>query len=593
MSKLQKRSEISEDLKWNLQALYRSEEEYNKDIQNLENLAELFKKDYEGKLNDENNILEAIKIYEKIQILIDHTNNYSSLDVSVDMTDNFKNLRQSKYAMLISKVLSDISFFQSELSLVDTATLEKCKTMDSRYEMFFDDLIKEKPHILDKNVEQALSNLNVVLEAPEMSYENTKQMDISFDSFELDGKTYEMSFVKFENEYQYNPNTDVRRTAYSKFAEKLDMYKHTIATAYNTQIQKEKILANMRGFDSVFDYLLFSQKVTRDMYDRQIDTIMSKLAPVMRKYAKLIQKNNNLDKLTFADLKLPLYPNYAPKITIDEAKDYVYNALKVLGDEYLDIAMKYQDERWVDFAQNIGKSTGGFCASPYQKQPYILLSWTGLLSEVFTLVHEIGHAVHFALSQKQNSILVNEPSLYLVEGPSTCNEMLLTNYLISNSKDENFKKWAMSCMIENTYYHNFVTHLLEADYQRKVYNLVDSGETVNAYILSDLMKETYTNFWGEDIDLTGSEYTWMRQPHYYCGLYSYTYSAGLVIATVVSQNILNNKENSAKNWIEFLKAGGTKSPVDLCKIANVDITNDKALNYTIDFISKTVDEIAK
>ena len=592
MEKIKKRSEVEEKLKWNIKALYNTENDYENDLEKLVNLSKEFKAKYENRLKDEDTILEAIKVYEEIEILIDHTENYVSLTLSVDMTDDTSNRRSGKFDMIYSQVLGDLSFFESELSLVDTSLLEKCKDTNPYYRVFFENLILQKPHILSKEVEESLSKLNLVLEAPLTGYDNTKLVDMSFDGFELDGKTYEMSFVKFENEYQLEPDTKVRRKAYENFANTLDKYKHTVATYYNTQVQKEKILSKMRGYDSVFDYLLFDQKVTRDMYDRQIDLIMKQLSPVMRKYANLIKKEHNLDRLTFADLKLPLYSDYAPAITIDEAKKYVLGALKKLGDEYLSIAEKYDEERWVDFAQNIGKSTGGFCASPYKKQPFILLSWSGLLSEVFTLVHEIGHGVHFKLAQNQNSTFSQEPSLYLVEAPSTLNEMLLTGYLIEESKDEKFKKWALSCMIENTYYHNFVTHLLEADYQRKVYKLVDSGESVNAYILCDLMEETYRNFFGEDIDLTGAKYTWMRQPHYYDGLYSYTYSAGLVVSTVVSQNILSGKYEYAQKWIEFLKSGGEKNPVELCKVAGVDITTDSALLETIEFISKTVDEIA-
>ena len=592
MEKIKKRSEIEEKLKWNINALYNTEKDYEDDLNKLVNLSKDFKKKYENNLKDEKTILEAMKVFEDIQILIDYTINYVSLTQSVDMTDDESNRRSGKFDMIISEVFGDLSFFESELSTLDVSLLEKCRDGNPYFKSYFEDLILEKPHILSKEVEETLSKLNLVLEAPLTGYDNTKLVDMSFEDFEIDGKNYEMSFVKFENEYQLEPNTKVRRKAYENFAQTLDKYKHTVATYYNTQVQKEKILSKMRGYDSIFDYLLFKQKVTREMYDRQIDLIMKHLAPVMRKYAQLIKKEHNLDKVTFADLKLPLYSDYAPTITIDEAKKYVLGTLAKLGDEYLSIAEKYDEERWVDFAQNIGKSTGGFCASPYKKQPFILLSWSGLLSEVFTLVHEIGHGVHFRLSQQQNSTFSQEPSLYLVEAPSTLNEMLLTGYLIEESKDEKFKKWALSCMIENTYYHNFVTHLLEADYQRKVYKLVDSGESVNAYILCDLMEETYRDFFGEDIDLTGAKYTWMRQPHYYDGLYSYTYSAGLVVSTVVSQNILSGKQEYAKNWIEFLKSGGEKNPVELCKVAGVDITTDSALMETIGFISKTVDEIA-
>lgn len=592
MEKIKKRSEVEEKLKWNIKALYNTEKDYEDDLNKLVNLSKDFKKKYENNLKDEKTILEAMEVFEEIQILVDHTINYVSLTQSVDMTDDESNRRSGKFDMIISEVFGDLSFFESELSTLDVSLLEKCRDGNPYFKSYFEDLILEKPHILSKEVEETLSKLNLVLEAPLTGYDNTKLVDMSFEDFEIDGKNYEMSFVKFENEYQLEPNTKVRRKAYENFAQTLDKYKHTVATYYNTQVQKEKILSKMRGYDSIFDYLLFKQKVTREMYDRQIDLIMKHLSPVMRKYAQLIKKEHKLDKLTFADLKLPLYSDYAPTITIDEAKKYVLGALAKLGDEYLSIAEKYDEERWVDFAQNIGKSTGGFCASPYKKQPFILLSWSGLLSEVFTLVHEIGHGVHFRLSQQQNSTFSQEPSLYLVEAPSTLNEMLLTGYLIEESKDEKFKKWALSCMIENTYYHNFVTHLLEADYQRKVYKLVDSGESVNAYILCDLMEETYRDFFGQDIDLTGAKYTWMRQPHYYDGLYSYTYSAGLVVSTVVSQNILRGKQEYAKNWIEFLKSGGEKNPVELCKVAGVDITTDSALLETIGFISKTVDEIA-
>jgi len=592
MEKIKKRSEIEEKLKWNINALYNTEKDYEDDLNKLVNLSKDFKKKYENNLKDEKTILQAMDVFEEIQILIDYTINYVSLTQSVDMTDDESNRRSGKFDMIISEVFGDLSFFESELSTLDVSLLEKCRDGNPYFKSYFEDLILEKPHILSKEVEETLSKLNLVLEAPLTGYDNTKLVDMSFEDFEIDGKNYEMSFVKFENEYQLEPNTKVRRKAYENFAQTLDKCKHTVATYYNTQVQKEKIISKMRGYDSIFDYLLFKQKVTREMYDRQIDLIMKHLAPVMRKYAQLIKKEHNLDKVTFADLKLPLYSDYAPTITIDEAKKYVLGALAKLGDEYLSIAEKYDEERWVDFAQNIGKSTGGFCASPYKKQPFILLSWSGLLSEVFTLVHEIGHGVHFRLSQQQNSTFSQEPSLYLVEAPSTLNEMLLTGYLIEESKDEKFKKWALSCMIENTYYHNFVTHLLEADYQRKVYKLVDSGESVNAYILCDLMEETYRDFFGEDIDLTGAKYTWMRQPHYYDGLYSYTYSAGLVVSTVVSQNILSGKQEYAKNWIEFLKSGGEKNPVELCKVAGVDITTDSALMETIGFISKTVDEIA-
>ena len=204
-------------------------------------------------IKDEKTILEAMKVFEEIQILIDYTINYVSLTQSVDMTDDESNRRSGKFDMIISEVFGDLSFFESELSTLDVSLLEKCRDGNPYFKSYFEDLILEKPHILSKEVEETLSKLNLVLEAPLTGYDNTKLVDMSFEDFEIDGKNYEMSFVKFENEYQLEPNTKVRRKAYENFAQTLDKYKHTVATYYNIQVQKEKIISKMRGYDNIFE----------------------------------------------------------------------------------------------------------------------------------------------------------------------------------------------------------------------------------------------------------------------------------------------------------------------------------------------------
>ena len=316
------------------------------------------------------------------------------------------------------------------------------------------------------------------------------------------------------------------------------------------------------------------------------------MAPHMRRYAKLLQKVHNIEKMTFADLKISLDPQYDPEVIIEESKEYVKGALSVLGKEYMDLIMKSYDERWVDYAQNIGKSTGGFCSNPYGKNAYILLSWTGMLSEIFTLVHELGHAGHFILAQQNNNILEEECSLYFIEAPSTANEMLLSNYLLQKNDDARFKRWVLSSMISNTYFHNFVTHLLEAAYQREVYLAVDKGELMGASDYSNIKREILEKFWGDAVEINeGAELTWMRQPHYYMGLYPYTYSAGLTISTQISQRILKEGENAVNDWLKVLKSGGTKTAQELAQMAGVDISTDKPLLDTIDFIGNIITQL--
>ena len=203
-------------------------------------------------------------------------------------------------------------------------------------------------------------------------------------------------------------------------------------------------------------------------------------------------------------------------------------------------------------------------------------------------------AGHFYLAQKENNIFDTDPSMYFVEAPSTMNEMLMANHLMKNTDNKRMKRWVLSSMISRTYYHNFVTHLLEAHYQREVYKMVDKGQGLHADKLNELKRNTLEEFWGDTVDINeGAELTWMRQPHYYMGLYPYTYSAGLTIATQVSKRLISGDEGALEDWKRVLKAGGTKAPVELAKMAGVDITTDQPLLDTINHIGEIIEEIIK
>ena len=528
---------------------------------------------------------------EELAIRLDHIMNYAFLDFSVDMSDSVRGARYGKAGLFYGKISGIFTAFENALKKVpDEILLEAAK--EKGYDMYLTNIVRAKKHALPDDVEKALTALSPVLGAPQDIYEQALHADLRYDEIEVDGKNVPMSFVAFENEYQVSSDTELRRKSFEAFSRELKKYENVIAAAYNTQVQKEKILATMRGFDSVIDALLFEQRVDRELYDRQIDTIMEKLAPVMRRYATLVKRAYGLDEMTFADLKAPLMKDFAPTVTIEESKAYVDKALSVMGKEYMAKIENYLPERFVDYVQNEGKTSGGFCSSPYRVHPYILLSWTGVLGELFTLVHELGHGAHFALAQEKWNLLATDISTYLVESPSTFNEMLLSHSLLKESDDPKFRAFVLSSMIENTYYHNFVTHLLEAHYQREVYKLVDAGEVLDAAKLSELKRATLEKFWGDAVTINeGAELTWMRQSHYYMGLYSYTYSAGLTVSTVASENILKEGEPAVKRWLDFLRAGGTDDVIGLAKIAGVDITTDKPLLETIAHLDEIVTEL--
>lgn len=591
--KLLSRSEVDESLTWDLSDLYKNNEEFEKDILKVKDMAQKIQR-FEHKLTDARTINECVSEYTRINEIETTLFNYSDLAVSVDYYDSFNQDRNAKVYKLISEIESKVKFIESEIIELDESILDEAININSRNAGYLNKIKRKKKHRLDANVEKVLTTLMPIFNTPYNIYNNTKLADMKFDSFTVNDTTYPLGYSLFEDSYEYEIDTNVRRKAFEEFSKKIKQYENVTATAYNAQVQQEKILSDLRGYDNVFESLLDEQQVTRELYDRQIDLITKELAPHMRKYAKLIQKIYKLDKMIFADLKLPLDADYDPKVTIESSKEYIEKGLAILGEDYSNMIQTAYKNRWVDFAQNQGKSTGGFCASPYNGHSYILMSWNGKMSDVFTLAHELGHAGHFRLCNDAQSIFDTEVSSYFVEAPSTMNELLMGHYLLKTSDDKRFRRWVLSAMISNTYYHNFVTHLLEAAYQREVYKLVDAGKSVTADILSGIMKDTLTNFWGDAVEIDdNASLTWMRQPHYYMGAYSYTYSAGLTIATQVCKRIETEGECAIEDWKNVLRAGSTKTPIELAKMAGVDITTDAPLIDTINTIGEMIDEICK
>ncbi|MCG1874458.1 oligoendopeptidase F [Staphylococcus epidermidis] len=585
------REEIPVRETWDLKDLFTSDQAFYQTLEQVVQMSLDFNHTYYKKLNNIETIEKALDEYERILIEIDRLYNYPELRLSVDTSNEEAQKVNAKLNTTSGKIASLLSFVDSEILELSDEIISELRSQ-TKYPHFIKQLQDRKPYQLSADVEKVLATLTPTLRSPFELYGTTKSLDINFESFDYEGVTYPLDYATFENEYEDHPSPEFRRKSFRAFSDALRQYQHTTAATYNMQVQQEKIEADLRGYDSVIDYLLQDQEVTKDMFDRQIDVIMSDLAPVMQKYAEIIQRVHNLDKMRFEDLKISIDPNFEPEISIEESKKYIYGALNVLGDDYVKMLKSAYDYRWIDFAQNKGKDTGAYCASPYVTHSYVFISWTGKMAETFVLAHELGHAGHFTLAQKHQNLLESEASMYFVEAPSTMNEMLMANYLFNTSNDPRFKRWVIGSILSRTYYHNMVTHLLEAAYQREVYRRVDNGESLTAPLLNEIMLNTYKAFFGDTVEMTdGVELTWMRQPHYYMGLYSYTYSAGLTIGTVVSQCIKNEGQPAVDRWLKTLQAGGSQSPIELAQIAGVDITTDAPLKETINYISNLVDEL--
>ena len=591
--KLNARKDVPVNETWDLSLIFAAEADFEAAVEKAKALADTLEKTYKNALTTPESIAECLALYEELEILLYQTTSYTSLAVSVDYTDTEAQKKDAKMTALAAEIGSRLSFIESEIADAPEELIRAAMDKTGRAKHYLAEILREKPHRLSAETEKVLAALSPVFNAPYDIYHMTKLADMKFGSFTVNGREYPLGYSLFEDEYEYEADTDVRRAAFRAFSDKLREYENTTAATYNTYLTQQRIMAKQRGFADMFEADLFTDHVTREMYDQQIDLITEKLAPAMRKYARLVGKMNKLDRVTFADLKLPLDAEFDPRVTIGESREYVRSALSVLGQDYADMVDEAYDKRWIDFARNVGKETGGFCSSPYGCNSYILLSWNNRMADVFTIAHELGHAGHFRLCNGAQSLFDTNVSGYLIEAPSTMNELLLAQDLLRKNTDKRFRRWVLSSLIGHTYYHNFVTHLREAWYQREAMNIIEQGGAVNAETLSGIFRKNLETFWGDAVELTeGCELTWMRQPHYYMGLYSYTYSAGLTLATQAALNIAAEGESAVARWRAMLEAGSTRDPLGLAAIAGIDLSTPDALEHTIAYISGIIDEIA-
>lgn len=592
-----KRNEIPMNQTWNLDDLFTSRDELKAFLPTLEQQADKIA-EYKGAIiSNAKTLLNCILDVEKFYIDITRAGTYSSLNTSTDATDTTAQEDMMIFGAMASKINAQLIFIETELMELTKKKLDSFIQEEPQlevYKKYILDLLKQKEHMLHPETEKVLASLGQLTGSPYNVYGVSKGADMVFeDIIDDEGNAHPNSFPLFEGTYEFTQDTSLRRKAYASFNKTLKQYNNTFAALYNTEVNKQVTLAKLRGYSDVFEMLLNAQDVTREMYNRQIDVIYKELSPHMRKYARLIKQELKLDKVMFCDLKAPIDTTFNPDATYEDTKELILESLNILGEEYMENMHRAFDERWIDYAQNVGKRTGAFCASPYGVHPYVFVTFQNKMRDAFTLAHELGHAGHFALAGKEQVFFNTRSSMYTIEAPSTMNELLLGNHMLNTNDDPKMKKFVISEFL-GTYYHNFVTHLLEAHYQRKVYELAEKGTPLTAPTLNNLKLDTLRGFWGDDVEIDDDAgMTWMRQPHYYMGLYPYTYSAGLTASTAVAAQIFSGNKEAVSNWINYLKEGGSKQPLDLLRTAGMDLSTDKPVQDAVAYVGSLIDELVE
>ncbi len=587
-----KRSEVPTEMTWNLSDLFETRILWQQELALIDKAISKIGA-FKGSLcKTSKSLLDCLLLYEKASIKMVQLGTYARLKQHSDATNPNNQEDLLAFSAVEARFKLATSFIESEIMALDKQSFNQLLEQDNRlqvFKLYLSKIYDKKEHQLSAETEEALAALSELMNSPVTLYRISKAADMKFEPFKDDkGNLYHNPLFSLNS-----ANSIVRKKAFASFYKTLERYKNTYATNYATEVRKQVALSKLRGYQSVTHMLLDSQKVSIEMYENQLNIIFNELAPHMRKYAKLKQKQMNLTKMCFCDLTAPLPTDYNPPVTFSDLQDLVTEALGVLGAEYQEMVKRAFAERWIDYGDNVGKSTGASCTTPYGVHPFIKMTYTGTMRSAFTLAHELGHGGHFFYANKEQRLFDVRPSLYFVEAPSTMNELLLAQHLMKKGADPKMKQWVIIQLL-GTYYHNFVTHLLEAEFQRRIYNLAEQEVALTANMLCNTKQTVLQEFWSDAVEISRADgMTWMRQPHYYRGLYPYTYSAGLTASTAIAQQINEEGQPAIDRWLKVLKAGGTLSPEELMKLAGIDMTNPEPIRTAVAYVGSLIDELER
>lgn len=542
-------------------------------------------------------LLACLTVYEQVLERGYRWYAYAALRSAEDGSDPENQAAMSQAYAMFAEFTAATTFIKSEVLALPDGTVQGWMAANgdlAAYRPYLEQMLIEKPHLLHPETEEALAALGEVTSAPEMIYDRAKSSDMQFKPIMgPDGKEIPVSLALYEDELEISEHVEIRRKAYASFIEGLSAYKNTLAATFATEVKKNVVLARLRRYESARHMLLAPHRIDHAVYHNLLDVIQEDLAPHMRRYARLRKRVLGLDKLLYCDIEAPLDPSFKPEISFEGAVQLVLDSLRVLGPEYSELMQRAVRERWVDWCDNVGKQSGAFCYSPFGAHSYILMTWTGQMRGAFTLAHELGHAGHFELANRYQKLLNVEPALFFVEAPSTMNELLLAEHILSQTSDVRMRRWVIMQLLM-TYHHNFVRHLLEGELQRRIYDLAEKGTPITAVTLSETKGAILERFWGGEVEIDeGARLTWMRQPHYYMGLYPYTYSAGLTASTAVARLIKEEGQPAVDRWLEVLKAGGTLTPMELMARAGVDMTRPDPIRKAVAYVGSLIDELER
>lgn len=594
MASLEKlRSEIEDKYKWDLTLMYKNEEEYQKDFDELKKIVSEIKK-YKGILTkDANTLLEFLKLDDKIDILITNLFVYACSKKDEDVANEENSKRYNEILGLYSLVGEESSFVTPELLKTDYSVVKEYINKNEELKEYAFDLeliYRYQPFVLSENEEKLLNNISDLQNKFENNFDLIINSIIDYgyikDESGNEVKLTNGNYIK----YAKSSDRNVRKAAFYARMEGLKKLVNLIATDYEAYIKADSYIAKAKGYNSTLQMYLFPDGITEEVYNNLL-LVADKNLNVLYKYYDMIKKILKQDELYVYDISAPLTKTSNKKYTPDDAKKVIIDALSIYGDEYVDVLNKAFEERWIDFYPNKGKRSGYYQNDSFKGNPIILANYTDDYTSVSSLAHELGHALHSYYSKKNNKEHLSKYSILVAEIASLTNEILLSNYVIKNSNDKDEKLNAINNILE-VFSGNFFGTLSEGSiFEKEVHEKVFNGEVLTVNDFNDIFEKIKVKSYGSNVkDSNLTKYNWARIPHFYTPFYYYKYSLGIIGACYVARKILSGDKDYLEKYINFLKLGGTMMPLDELKTIDLDFTKEEKINDAIKYFDELIDE---
>ena len=591
---LPERASIEEKYKWKVSDIFENNDAWEKEFARVQELTGEYER-FRGEISKSaKSLAECIKFDEEISISVEKLYLYVMLNKDSDLRDNLFQGMNDRIKNLYTIAGSKASFILPEINNTSREIIDEAITSHGLkgYEHFFEDIARKKAHTLSEREEMLMALSSNVTDGAHEIFSIFSDADIKFPSVEgEDGVLTEMSHGRFYAAL-YSKDDAYRERAYKAFYKPFIDFANTFSVIFNNNLKGKIFNARARNFGSSLEAALHSNNIPVAVYDNLIDTVTANLQPVHR-WADIKRRVLKKDNIHPYDSYVTIFDNAeVKKYSWEEAVALVNDSLQLMGDEYLQALNHAFDNRWIDVYETAGKRSGAYSSGcTYGTHPFVLMNFTGLLNDVFTLAHEMGHNMHSWFTGQNQAFVYAGYSIFLAEVASTFNESLLLEHLIKISTTREEKLMLMEKYL-NSVTATFYRQTMFAEFEKIAYNRVEAGEPLTATELRVLFKELYTKYWGPAMYVDEEEeFTWARIPHFYYNFYVYQYATGMAASEALAQLVKNEGQPAVDRYLGFLKAGKSKYSIDILKEAGVDMTRPEAIKAVIEKMSGILDEM--